>query len=350
MKNVVSMPVMDPSTLRDRLRTREDDDGRDAWAGLTLGAVLGCEKRPPPGHINRTLLDIIRDESTGYKDALGQPNNNNKMSWRSFKDRLRIRRAGAAWTSSVPIPASDVPTRSQLSRRQSTRVTMYTTDPPELTETFEESPGAPENPLPVEAVQVHNLRPQFSRNNSIRAPSLTFSRADSTRAPSRTFSRADSTRLHTAVMDGPVVSRRLSAALAEERELQRAESAAALGGDDDEAEEEEEEDEGEREEEGPEAAPRMSLMALLEETDRQAGVVGPTYVLEEEEEDEDEEEEGDSGRGIEYNCCVCMVRHKGAAFIPCGHTFCRLCSRELWVSRGNCPLCNGFILEILDIF
>ena len=139
-----------------------------------------------------------------------------------------------------------------------------------------------------------------------------------------------------------MVSRRLSAALAEERELQRAESAAALGG-------EEEEDEGEGEEEGPEAAPRMSLMALLEETDRQAGIVGPAYVLEEEE-DEDEEEEGDSGGGIEYNCCVCMVRHKGAAFIPCGHTFCRLCSRELWVSRGNCPLCNGFILEILDIF
>ncbi|KAL6340079.1 hypothetical protein AAG906_038914 [Vitis piasezkii] len=332
MKNVVSMSVMDPSTLRDRLRTREDDDGRDAWAGMTLGAVLGCEKRPPPGHINRTLLDIIRDESTGYKDVLGQPNNNNKMSWKSFKDRLRIRRAGAAWTSSMPIPASDVPTRSQLSRRQSTRVTMYTTDPPEPTETFEESPGAPENPLPVEAVQVHNLRPQFSRNNSIRAPS-------------RTFSRADSTRLHTGVTDGPVVSRRLSAALAEERELQRAESAAALGGDDD----EEEEDEGEGEEEGPEAAPRMSLMALLEETDRQAGIVGPAYVLEEEE-DEDEEEEGNSGGGIEYNCCVCMVRHKGAAFIPCGHTFCRLCSRELWVSRGNCPLCNGFILEILDIF
>jgi len=53
----------------------------------------------------------------------------------------------------------------------------------------------------------------------------------------------------------------------------------------------------------------------------------------------------------EYNnCCVCMVRHKGAAFIPCGHTFCRLCSRELWVQRGNCPLCNNFILEVLDIF
>ena len=31
----------------------------------------------------------------------------------SFKDRLRICRAGTTWTSSMPISASDVPTRSQ---------------------------------------------------------------------------------------------------------------------------------------------------------------------------------------------------------------------------------------------
>lgn len=61
------------------------------------------------------------------------------------------------------------------------------------------------------------------------------------------------------------------------------------------------------------------------------------------------EEEGKEGL-VEYKCCVCMVRHKGAAFIPCGHTFCRTCSREVWVTRGNCPLCNNLILEILDIF
>lgn len=52
----------------------------------------------------------------------------------------------------------------------------------------------------------------------------------------------------------------------------------------------------------------------------------------------------------ELGCCVCMIRSKGAAFIPCGHTFCRLCSRELWVQRGNCPLCNTTILQVLDIF
>ncbi|KAK7860517.1 putative e3 ubiquitin-protein ligase lul4 [Quercus suber] len=49
-------------------------------------------------------------------------------------------------------------------------------------------------------------------------------------------------------------------------------------------------------------------------------------------------------------CCVCMERSKGAAFIPCGHTFCRVCSRELWLNRGSCPICNRSILEILDIF
>ena len=66
------------------------------------------------------------------------------------------------------------------------------------------------------------------------------------------------------------------------------------------------------------------------------------------------DDDEDVGEGTEeemvHICCVCMVRHKGATFIPCGHTFFRLCSRELWVSRGNCPLCNGFIQEILDIF
>ena len=109
-----------------------------------------------------------------------------------------------------------------------------------------------------------------------------------------------------------------------------------VGGDSD-----EDLEEGEGNGEGGEDPPvRMSLMSLLAEND------GSAYGMEEEEEDEEE-----SGGGIEYNnCCVCMVRHKGSAFIPCGHTFCRLCSRELWVQRGNCPLCNNYILEILDIF
>ncbi|XAR65709.1 hypothetical protein NMG60_11009902 [Bertholletia excelsa] len=71
---------------------------------------------------------------------------------------------------------------------------------------------------------------------------------------------------------------------------------------------------------------RVSLMMLLEETD------------------------GADDLGADSTCCVCMERTKGAAFIPCGHTFCRVCSRELWLNRGTCPLCNRRILEILDIF
>ncbi|XP_027086309.1 uncharacterized protein [Coffea arabica] len=80
---------------------------------------------------------------------------------------------------------------------------------------------------------------------------------------------------------------------------------------------------------------RVSLMTLLEETD------GYDYGDWEKEEKE---------AGSDSVCCVCMGRKKDAAFIPCGHTFCRVCSRELWFNRGLCPLCNRSILEILDIF
>nr|XP_027062396.1 baculoviral IAP repeat-containing protein 8-like [Coffea arabica] len=54
--------------------------------------------------------------------------------------------------------------------------------------------------------------------------------------------------------------------------------------------------------------------------------------------------------GNDNLCCVCMVRNRGAAFIPCGHTYCRECSRALWLKRVPCPLCNHPINQILDIF
>ncbi|XP_060189683.1 E3 ubiquitin-protein ligase bre1-like [Lycium barbarum] len=60
-------------------------------------------------------------------------------------------------------------------------------------------------------------------------------------------------------------------------------------------------------------------------------------------------EEGGEG-GIDDMCCVCMERNKGAAFIPCGHTYCRVCSRELLLNRGLCPLCNRSINDVLNIF
>ncbi|KAF3596827.1 hypothetical protein DY000_02022511 [Brassica cretica] len=91
---------------------------------------------------------------------------------------------------------------------------------------------------------------------------------------------------------------------------------------------------------------RMSLMELLDENEGQMSLVEVGG-------DGEEEERGvveETVAAAEISCCVCMVRSKGAAFIPCGHTFCRLCSRELWVQRGNCPLCNTSISEILDLF
>ncbi|KAL1372735.1 hypothetical protein HN51_002827 [Arachis hypogaea] len=121
--------------------------------------------------------------------------------------------------------------------------------------------------------------------------------------------------------DGPECERpstgmNLAAALAAERELRGSQ------------------EEGERDVVGSETPWRMSLMRLLEETEGGGGRGGG----------------GDSEEGGDWVCCVCMGRKKGAAFIPCGHTFCRVCCREVWLNRGTCPLCNRSILEILDIF
>uniref|UniRef100_A0A0E0B4Z5 RING-type domain-containing protein n=1 Tax=Oryza glumipatula TaxID=40148 RepID=A0A0E0B4Z5_9ORYZ len=54
--------------------------------------------------------------------------------------------------------------------------------------------------------------------------------------------------------------------------------------------------------------------------------------------------------GVGGRCCVCMARGKAAAFIPCGHTFCRACARELRAGRGRCPLCNAAIHDVLNLF
>ncbi|MED6195248.1 hypothetical protein PIB30_036036 [Stylosanthes scabra] len=122
--------------------------------------------------------------------------------------------------------------------------------------------------------------------------------------------------------DGPECERpstgmNLAAALAAERELRSSQ------------------EEGEREVGGSETPWRVSLMRLLEETEGGGGGGG---------------ERGGESEGGDWVCCVCMGRKKGAAFIPCGHTFCRVCCREVWLNRGTCPLCNRSILEILDIF
>jgi hypothetical protein len=267
---------------------------------------------------------ILHDgDSPSAVDAQG-PRAGGTSGWKPLRDRLRLRRAAGAWQT-----------------------------PPK--------PGAAAAHAPTNSGNLSN-RYNYNPGEAAAAFSRTFSRAPSLRAPSLratpTFSRVASTRL------GPASSRSSSRrpATYDFRDLdeRRHDADADDGGEEEEEDDEgeEDDDEGDEEDEKEEApAAQMSLMALLEQTDSQW------------DDDEDEEESGggggarkkgegdddeDDGEGREeemvHVCCVCMVRHKGAAFIPCGHTFCRLCSRELWVSRGNCPLCNGFIQEILDIF
>ncbi|BFG42726.1 hypothetical protein CerSpe_290000 [Prunus speciosa] len=366
-------------TLLDQMSA--SGNGRDL-AGLSLDDVLlaPAAKQPPtapalpPTISGRTLLDIIRDEEPkSYRALIGKKD---KKAWKSFKDRLRLKRAGSAWASSVRVPTSDIPIRNNTvhgsnhqhlhlhlrSRRSSVRYVTPETNL-DMVQQGDESNSA-------------GMR-QMSRRNSTRLgpnASIPSDEPDSdipgqnARAPM--FSRRSSVRFTADEIATDSPRRRLSAALEEERSLSAreavaaqvaAEAAAAAA-----SAEEAEATHGAEQNDVPsadggavatttEAEPvRMSLMDLLEETDRQMGLES-SYTMDDEdeeeyEEEEEEEEEQEEVGNVEYNCCVCMVRHKGAAFIPCGHTFCRMCSRELWVQRGNCPLCNNFILEILDIF
>ncbi|KAH7517551.1 hypothetical protein FEM48_Zijuj09G0077000 [Ziziphus jujuba var. spinosa] len=373
-------------TLLDQMSAAADS--RDL-AGLTLDDVLGTEKRPVPApppapprsQSGRTLLDIIRDEEPKSGTFKGF-SNRDKKAWKSFKDRLRLKRAGNAWNSSAPIPASDIRIlnhRSLLLRHNS--VNFHTASLPTVSRHNMAYPN--ENPVDIPAVgdmmaPPNNGRPQISRRGSTRFGAFSSDNSDDDVLAGQNTTRPQISRRHSVRFalssddnvgdqtDPPQRegSRRLSAALADERSLSAREAVAAQEAAEAEAaaaaaaaEQEAEDEDGESAPEGGEGGQpvRMSLMDLLEETDRQMGLVGSRYMMGDEddydeEEEEDEEDEEEESNGVEHNCCVCMVRHKGAAFIPCGHTFCRLCSRELWVSRGNCPLCNGFILEILDIF
>ncbi|KAI3450852.1 hypothetical protein Pfo_007517 [Paulownia fortunei] len=325
---------LDSHNLRDFLRIKEEDHHnnlnqstssnsggcRNNPSGLTLQAVLSEKRGPPPRadeplqriQSNRTLLDIIREDHTS---RLGGDRRDGRRSWQHLKDKIRLRRrgSGSAWSSTVPMPASDVPLNNN--NNNNNRMMIMTRRP---------SARFNSNLDSGESTQL-----DISTVPDVRGPSLHGN-------PSRAIERASERFEHTSSLP----RRRLIS----EDNLH-------------DGEEEDEERSGDTvEEEGGEGATeqpvRMSLMALLAETDRQMGLEGSAYMMDEDEEEEDVGGGGGGGvNGVEYNnCCVCMVRHKGAAFIPCGHTFCRLCSRELWVQRGNCPLCNNYILEILDIF
>ncbi|CAF2102792.1 hypothetical protein BRARA_E03237 [Brassica rapa] len=173
--------------------------------------------------------------------------------------------------------------------------------------------------------------------------------------PSRSFkpqfSRHDSVRDHgdgedDRILRHPVVK------FEDERQMSAREAVAAQEAAEADEEDDENDDDSEEEAEEKSSAPKqtMSLMDLLEETDRQMGLTGARYAMDEEEEDEeDEDEEEEEGEG-ELSCCVCHVYIKGATFAPCGHTFCKLCSKELMAQKGHCPVCISFVLEFLEIF
>ncbi|GLT28180.1 hypothetical protein SLA2020_031310 [Shorea laevis] len=320
------------------------DKSRNTLAGLTLDAVLsgtgtgmGTKQQRHHHHSHhqsRALLDIIRDEAPHM----------DKKSWKNFRDKLRLKRAGAAWMSTIDTPTSDISipnNRSQLNRRSSFN-----------------RPEESLEPIPISDPRAPTSRPQFTRRSSTRF-GISLSEHDDHAnigmpcdgSPRRSFrpqiSRHNSTRFPGSNEDDDSHSekRRSGEALREKLVMSAREAVAAQEAAEAEAAA------TEKEEEEADLV-RMSLMDLLEENDREMGLTGSRYAMGDSDDDDeyyDDAVEEDSG-GIEYTCCVCMVRHKGAAFIPCGHTFCRLCSRALWVQRGNCPLGNGFILEILDIF
>ncbi|GFP88864.1 hypothetical protein PHJA_001030100 [Phtheirospermum japonicum] len=307
---------LDSHNLRDFLRIKDDDrhsnlnqstssgggGGRNKPPGLTLNAILSAKRSPAPPRpaneppmqrieSNRTLLDIIREDQTS---GLGGDQRDGRRSWKQLREKIRLRTrggGGSAWFSTDSIPASDVPISNN--NHYNNRTTMMMT------------------------------RRQSTRLNP-GMDSAELTQLDS--SPGRETDRASGRFEHTINEDE---RRRHDDA----EEVER--GGDALGG-----------------EYGAAEQPvRMSLMALLAENDRQMGLEGSAFVMGEGEEDVAEEESVSVAAVGEYNnCCVCMLRHKGAAFIPCGHTFCRLCSRELWAQRGNCPLCNNYILEILDIF
>ena len=98
------------------------------------------------------------------------------------------------------------------------------------------------------------------------------------------------------------------------------------------------------------APTRVSLMSLLNQDmdveDNRLNKSGNAAVHQ----CDDDDDDGHAPEEMDPMCCVCMVGHKGAAFIPCGHTFCRKCCREVRKSLGSCPLCNHPIHNILNIY
>ncbi|KAJ7524833.1 hypothetical protein O6H91_17G024100 [Diphasiastrum complanatum] len=96
---------------------------------------------------------------------------------------------------------------------------------------------------------------------------------------------------------------------------------------------------------------RVSLMSLLRERDDYEVVIFDHDMLASINSNGDSHtDDPNESSEVHAICCVCMVGPRGAAFVPCGHTFCRKCAYELQMSRGACPLCNKSIKRILKLY
>lgn len=292
----------------------------DSLAGLTLDDVLGHAKRsePPPSQ-NHTPPETVRDD----------PAHKDKKSWKLFREKLKLRKTGSGWTSSISIPASDVNIQGNKTQN-SRRISFAETN--RIAEIGDRAPVR--NPKSAQLGRRTSVR--YSQDQD---PVDAVMPSDG--PPSRSFKPQN---IHDDDDGSPVSSPKGAQRILSAREAvasqEAAEAAAAAAA----AAEAAEKDDSSATEEPV----TMSLMDLLGET-------GSSYMGEDDEEeyDEDEEEEEEEivqTKGIEFTCCICKVELMSSAFMPCGHTYCRLCSKELSVQRGNCPHCNGFVLEVLEIF
>ncbi|XP_061362735.1 uncharacterized protein LOC133306431 [Gastrolobium bilobum] len=282
-------------TLYDQMTAGNTSSG-DSLADLFLNDVVLANQKTEAeveaeAEVSHHLSQSRTLQDIIQEDAVVLTNNaKDRKSWKAFKDKLRLRRTnGSVWTSTVPIPI----------------------------------------PIPIPIQNNNNndnsVLSQSSPRNSVQAQTRLDSDASTQNNLPREQPNDDVQEDHD---NSDLITPPVNALLAGGESPDAAEAAAA-------------------------GAASMSLMDLLEETDGELGFemdLCGMSIDDNDDVDVYEKEEEKKKSVVEYNCCVCMVRHKGAAFIPCGHTFCRMCSREIWVSRGNCPLCNNLISEVLDIF
>ncbi|KAI4374403.1 hypothetical protein MLD38_012404 [Melastoma candidum] len=350
--------------------------------GLSLDDVLGNESKsllPPtpaslsrtPSQIRRSLWDVIREQE--------REKNRDRKAWKRFKDQLRLHHASATRKRRVEVPLSDIPLRNSGVSSSYTKKRGYhkgsaldkfakdlhimaeedygRVDDDQVCDVNSRSCSRPGMMLrtsfrhgapvqePSESDELitggtpekASLQPQMMRRNSTKMGSMRRDDPDFISYGGE-FGRSSRRILPTSTDDRQISAREAAAS----QEASEAETAAAS---------EEEQSEGlfVQEMTGDLQPLRMSLMDLLEETDRQMGYTGSSYTSGEED-DDDEEDEKHKEEAAERSCSGCQVKHKGDSLGSCRHSFCKLCSKELQVCNGNCPACNDFNLEIVVVF